>query len=150
MQLRTLSLIATLVVSLAAPPLADAQPTGRTWRIGYLSAASGELEQYKPWIAAFRDGLRGLGYVEGENLVIEERYAAGQVERLPALAAELIRLEVDVLVAAPAGSAFAAKKVTRTIPIVFMANLTPSAPGLWPVWLVRVETSRAWPTLTPI
>jgi putative ABC transport system substrate-binding protein len=130
MRLRTLSLVATLVVSLAAPPITDAQPTGRTWRIGYLSAASGELEQYKPWIAAFRDGLRGLGYVEGENLVIEERYAAGQVKRLPALAAELIRLKVDVLVAAPAGSAFAAKNVTSTIPIVFMGEPDPIGTGL--------------------
>lgn len=86
MRLRTLGLVATFVLSLAAPLTAHAQPVGRIWRIGYLSLVSGELEQYKPWLAAFRDGLRELGYVEGETVIIEQRYAAGQVERLPALA----------------------------------------------------------------
>jgi len=68
--------------------------------------------------------------VEGENVTIEQRYAAGQVERLPALAAELVRLRADVLVAAPAGSALAAKKVTSTIPIVFMGEPDPVGTGL--------------------
>ena len=129
MRLRTLGLIALLVVSLA-PFVADAQPAGRIWRIGYLSAASGELEQYKSWVAAFRDGLRGLGYVEGKNVVIEERYAAGQVTRLPALAAELVRLKVDVLVAAASGSALAAKNVTSAVPIVFIGEPDPIGTGL--------------------
>ncbi|HEV3347131.1 MAG TPA: ABC transporter substrate-binding protein [Methylomirabilota bacterium] len=100
------------------------------WRIGYLSLVSEKLVQYRPWVAAFRDGLRGLGYVEGENLTIDQRYAAGQVERLPALAGELVRLRADVLVAAPAGSALAAKKVTSTIPIVFMGEPDPVGTGL--------------------
>jgi putative ABC transport system substrate-binding protein len=122
-----------LLTSLAGaitPRASGAQQAGKIWRIGYLSLVSGELEQYKPWVAAFRDGLRELGYVEGENVMIEQRYAAGQVGRLPALAAELVRLKVDILVAAPAGSAFAAKKVTTTVPIVFMGEPDPVGTGL--------------------
>src|SRR5215470_1477978 len=96
--------LAGIASLLAAPLAADAQPAGKIWRIGYLSLVAGELDQYKPWVAAFRDGLRELGYVEGENVIVEQRHAAGQIGRLPALAAELVRLKVDVLVAAPAGS----------------------------------------------
>ena len=123
--------VGTLAGGLLAGPLAaGAQPVGRMWRIGYLSLVSEKLVQYRPWVAAFRDGLRRLGYVEGENVTIDQRYAAGQVERLPALAAELVRLRADVLVAAPAGSALAAKKVTSTIPIVFMGEPDPVGTGL--------------------
>ena len=123
-------LLTSLAGALAAPLAAAAQPAGRIWRIGYLSLVSGKLEQYEPWLAAFRNGLRELGYVEGENVIIEQRYAAGRIERLPSLAAELVRLRVDVLVAAPAGSAFAAKKVTSTVPIVFMGEPDPVGTGL--------------------
>lgn len=121
---------AVVAGTLAAPTVSRAQPGGRTWRIGYLSLVGEGFEQYRPWIAAFRGGLRGLGYVEGENLVIEERYAAGQIERLPALAAGLVRLGIDVLVTAPAGSAAAAKKATNRVPIVFMAEPDPVGTGL--------------------
>ncbi len=130
MKLRVLGFAAILLLALAAPLTAAAPRAGRIWRIGLLSLVSEKLEQYKPWVAAFRHGLRELGYVEGENLVIEERYAAGQVERLPELAAELVRLNVDVIVAAPSGSAIAAKKVTRTVPIVFMGEPDPVGIGL--------------------
>jgi putative ABC transport system substrate-binding protein len=119
-----------LVLSVAFPVVAHAQSTGRVWRVGYLSLLSGDLEQHKVWISAFRDGLRELGYVEGDNVVIEQRYAAGHVERLPALAAELVRLHVDVLVTAPAGSAAAARKVTSAVPIVFMGEPDPVGTGL--------------------
>jgi putative ABC transport system substrate-binding protein len=118
-------------VGLFAPTLvAEAQRPGKVWRIGYLSLVSGQLDQYKPWVAALRDGLRDFGYVEGQNVVIEQRYAAGRVERLVPLAAELISLKVDVLVTAPAGSAVAAKKVTSTVPIVFMGEPDPVGTGL--------------------
>ena len=120
----------TALAGAITPRASGAQQAGKIWRIGYLSLVSGELEQYKPWVAAFRDGLRELGYVEGENVIIEQRYAAGQVGRLPALATELVRLKVDILVAAPAGSAFAAKKVTTTVPIVFMGEPDPVGTGL--------------------
>jgi putative ABC transport system substrate-binding protein len=130
MRLTTLGLVASLVAILIAPLAAHAQPAGRVWRIGYLSLVSMDLEQHTPWVAAFRDGLRSLGYVEGENLVIEQRYAAGKVDRLPALAAELLALKVDVIVTAPAGAAFAARNATSTIPIVFMGEPDPVGTGL--------------------
>ncbi|HEU4368024.1 MAG TPA: ABC transporter substrate binding protein, partial [Methylomirabilota bacterium] len=123
MRLRTLGLVAVFVSSLAAPLTVDAQPAERIWRIGFLSLGGAQAVQ--AWVAAFRDGLRELGYVQGENVIIEERYAAGQVERLPALGAELVRLKVDILVAAPTGSALAAKKVTSTVPIVFVGEPDP-------------------------
>jgi putative ABC transport system substrate-binding protein len=101
---------------LAAPLAASAQPAGKVPRIGYLAlnpAANPHLHE------AFRQGLRDLGYVEGRNVVIEYRDAEGKPERLPALAAELVALKVDVLVAQPTVAALAAKQATRTLPIVF-------------------------------
>jgi ABC-type sugar transport system substrate-binding protein len=81
---------------LAAPLVADAQQAGKLYRIGYLSVSQAEFDQ--SWVSAFRDGLRKVGYVEGQDLVIEQRHAAGHSERLPELAAELLRLKIDVLV----------------------------------------------------
>jgi putative ABC transport system substrate-binding protein len=118
-------LIMGVTALLAAPAAATAQDARKVRRIGYLSLVSGQLEQSRRWIAAFKEGLRNLGYVDGRNIVIEQRYAAGNIDRLPALAAELVNLGVDVLVAAPAGSARAAKAATATIPIVFMGEPDP-------------------------
>ena len=112
-----------------APLASPAQHTGKIWRIGFISL-NPDAGPYKRWDAAFREGLRRLGYVEGDNLVIEQRYAAGQVGRLTTLAAELVRLNVDVLVTAPAGSAAIAKKVTSTIPIVFIGEPDPVGTAL--------------------
>lgn len=64
---RTLALVVVAACNLVATPPVDAQPTGRIWRIGFLSLVAEDLEQYKPWLAAFRDGLRQLGYVEGPS-----------------------------------------------------------------------------------
>ena len=114
---------------LAAPLAAEGQQTGKIWRIGFLSLNS-DAEPFKRWYAAFREGLQKLGYVEGDNVIVEQRYAAGQIERLSTLAAELVRLKVDVLVTAPAGSAVFAKKVTRTIPIVFIGEPDPVGTAL--------------------
>jgi putative ABC transport system substrate-binding protein len=116
--------IVAVLLLVVAPPTAFAQPAGKVWRIGYLSLTS-DTVAYRPWLAALRDGLRDLGYVDGENIIIEPRYAAGQVERLSPLAAELVRLKVDVLVTAPAGSALSAKSASRTIPIVFIGEPDP-------------------------
>jgi len=118
------------LTSFLAVPAAAAQQAGKTWRIGYLSLVSPRLEQSRRWVAAFQEGLRNVGYVEGRNTILEQRYAAGHVERLPALAAELLDFKVDVLVAAPAGSARAAKQVTSTVPIVFIAEPDPVGIGL--------------------
>ncbi|MGH7264982.1 MAG: ABC transporter substrate-binding protein [Candidatus Rokuibacteriota bacterium] len=108
------------------PASAQLQPK-QAPRIGYLTTRSVEFEER--WLAVFRQGLKELGYVEGENIIIEERYAAGQVEKLPGLATDLVRLGVDVLVAASSTSAHAAKKATSTMPIV-MVSADPVAHGL--------------------
>jgi putative ABC transport system substrate-binding protein len=119
------SFIVSATAVLVAPAAAMAEDGRKVWRIGYLSLVSENVEQSRRWIAAFREGLRKLGYVDGQNVVVEQRYAAGKMNRLPALAAELVELKVDVLVAAPAGSAGAAKNVTNTVPIVFMGEPDP-------------------------
>lgn len=114
-----IGVLAALAV-LTVPLAAEAQPTpGKTARIGYLSQRSAPSHVDE----AFRQGMRDLGYVEGRNLSIEYRWADWKVERLPELAAELIRLNVDVIVSAGGiVTALAAKKVTRTVPIVFTAG----------------------------
>jgi len=101
---------------LAVPFAAEAQPAGKVPRIGFLfSGASGPARE----VDTFRQGLRDLGYIEGQNIAIEYRFAGGQVERLPELAAELVRLKLDVIVAPYTPPALAAKRATSTIPIVF-------------------------------
>jgi putative ABC transport system substrate-binding protein len=113
-------LVALGVAVLPAPPSALAQPQPkRVARIGYLTARSVDFET--GWLDVFRQGLRELGYVEGETIVVEARHAAGRMDRLPGLAAELVRLPVDVLVAASSTSAHAARKATGTIPIVIVS-----------------------------
>ena len=130
MMFRGVAVIAVLALSLLAAPLAaEAQQAAKIARIGYLStnlAASPHLRE------AFRQGLRDLGYVEGRNLVIEYRDAEGKVERLPALAAELVALKVDVIVTEGGNTVvpLAAKQATRTLPIVFASAADPVASGL--------------------
>src|SRR5258706_15945430 len=106
-----------VAVQLAVGVIAQAQQPGKIPRIGILIAASASF--YSARVEALRQRLRELGYVEGESIVIEYRYAEGRLERLPDLAAELVRLKVDVIVTAPTQAALAAKKATATIPIVF-------------------------------
>ena len=107
---------------------AEAQQSTKIPRIGYLTASS--LSASAARIEAFRQGLREIGYVEGKHIVIEYRYAEGKPDRLPALAADLVRLKVDVLIASSTTAALAAKSATRTIPIVFFAPGDPVAAGL--------------------
>jgi putative ABC transport system substrate-binding protein len=97
-------------------PAGDAQAPARIARIGYLSPLAPEADAAN--IEALRQGLRALGHVEGQNLAIETRYANGRAERLPELAAQLARLKVDVIVAAPTSAIRAAQQATKTIPIV--------------------------------
>jgi putative ABC transport system substrate-binding protein len=122
--------IALLVAPAIRRTPAHAEPSGRTWRIGYLSLASMDVD--KDWVAAFREGLRERGYVEGKNLVIAQRHAAGRPERLRELAAELIRLNVDVV--AVYGGARAVQAVqeasVRAIPIVLTVSADPVGQGL--------------------
>jgi putative ABC transport system substrate-binding protein len=112
-------LVALGLAVLPAPPPVRAQPPRRAARIGYLTSRPIEFEQ--GWLDVFRQGLRVLGYVEGDTIVVEARHAAGRMEQLPGLASELVRLPVDVLVAASSTSAHAARKATGTIPIVIVS-----------------------------
>ena len=107
--------ITTSAVGFFAAPLA-AGAQGKVYRIGFLGSAS--PSQYARQIDGMRQGLREHGYVEGRNIVIEYRWAEGQYERLPGLAAELVRLKVDLIVTHGTPGAQAAKGATATIPIV--------------------------------
>jgi putative ABC transport system substrate-binding protein len=112
----------------AGPGIVQAQQTGKVYRIGYLAAASAAVSAR--FRGAFRQGLRELGWVEGQNIVIEFRFAEGRFDRLPDLAAELARLKVDVIVAQPTPAAVAARNATATIPIVMMNVGDPVGLGL--------------------
>jgi putative tryptophan/tyrosine transport system substrate-binding protein len=113
---------------LAAPLAAEAQQAGKVYRIGYLSASSGASNPRN--LEAFRQGLRELGWVEGQNIVIEYRWAEGRFDRLPDLAADLVRLKVDVIAAAATPAALAAKNATGTVPIVAVSLTHPVELGL--------------------
>jgi putative ABC transport system substrate-binding protein len=104
----------------------EAQPPPTVHRVGWLSAGS---PQGDPGIEAFRQGLRALGYVEGETLVLESRYAQGSAERLPDLAAELVQRQVAVIVAGGSAAIHAAQHATRTIPIVMAVAYDPIGKG---------------------
>jgi putative ABC transport system substrate-binding protein len=118
-----------LCVLILAPGLsAEAQQPKRVPRIGYLSTGSGT--KHDPRIEAFRQGLLDLGHVEGKNINIEYRYAEGSSERLPGLAEELVRLNVDVIVTPGTPAIRAAKQATTTIPIIFPTTGDPVASGL--------------------
>ena len=106
---------------------AEAQQPTKVPRIGYLTAAS--LSSIAARIEAFRQGLRELGYVEGKNIVIEWRSAEGKLDRLPELAAELVRLKVDVIVTSGPTMTRAAKEATSTIPIVMAQDTDPVGNG---------------------
>ena len=106
---------------------AEAQQQEKVPRIGFLGSLSGSSDER---VEAFRQELRELGYVEGKNIIIEYRYADGKLERLPSLAAELVRLKVDILVARGAPAAHAAKNATSTIPIVIGNAADPVGTGL--------------------
>src|SRR5262245_6676438 len=115
-------------VAVAWPPAAHAQRPGKEYRIGFLGVTS--RAEYRRQVDALRTGLRQLGYEEGNNIVIGYRWAEGRYERLPALAAELVNLNVDVLVAHSTPGARAAKQATSTIPIVIAAVADPVDVGL--------------------
>ncbi len=107
--------------------LAAAQQPTKIPRIGFLFASSPSTNPAR--IEAFRQGFRELGYVEGKNIVIEWRFAEGKLDRLPALAAELVRLKVDVIVTGAATNTRAAKEATNTIPIVMAQDSDPVGNG---------------------
>jgi putative tryptophan/tyrosine transport system substrate-binding protein len=110
---------------LAAPLAVGAQQAGRVWRVGYLSLASGP----SPRSEALRQGLRELGYVPGQNIAIEDRWADGDLERARAAAADLARLNVEVIVTGGPQATGAAKEATATIPIVMAVDYDPVGAG---------------------
>jgi putative ABC transport system substrate-binding protein len=119
-------LIASAVSAIA--PAAMAQQPGKVYRVGYLSTPTRDSVQRA--LEAFLRKLRELGWIEGQNLIIEYRWAEGDVQRLPSLAAELVRRNVDLIVAPAASAALAAKNTTSTIPIVMMFPSDPVELGL--------------------
>jgi len=116
----------TLLGGAAAWPFAASAQQTKFTRIGFLRQAGPVAKQFD----AFRDGLRAAGYIEGQNIVIEQRYAAGAYERLSSLAIELVRSNVDVIVVDGSAAAKACKDATATIPIVFTLAVDPVADGL--------------------
>ena len=116
--------LALVLVLLAEAPVADAQHAGRIPRIGLLD--------YAPFWEPFRQGLRDLGYIEGQNIILESRPTEGRYDRLADLATELVRLKVDVIVAYGTPATQAAKRVTSTIPIVMVGTGDPLRTGLVP------------------
>src|SRR6266481_2801275 len=117
--------IAILLVGLALASVhpAEAQQLKKIPRVGFLAGASGEAN-----LRGLRQGLRELGYVEGKNITIEYRFSEGEFDRFPALAAELVRLKVDVIVTQDTPAA--AKNATSTIPIIMSGGTDPVATGL--------------------
>ena len=119
--------------------LAQAQQPGKIFRIGFLdpSTASGSAVL----VEAFRQELSKLGWIEGKNITIEYRFAEQKNERLPELAADLVRLKVDLIVASGGSTPLAAKKATSTIPIVMTNSADPVSKVWLPVWRGREAMS---------
>jgi putative tryptophan/tyrosine transport system substrate-binding protein len=113
---------------LAAPLTAEGQQAGKVWRVGLLSSASASAAVART--DAFKDGLRELGYIEGQNLAIEYRWAEGREDRLSALAAELVRLSVDIIVTQGTVATLVARRAKPTMPVVFAVAGDPVEGGL--------------------
>jgi len=114
---------------IAMPHLAGAQVVERIYRVGVLRATAPPLSPTDVQVVALANGLRELGYVEGRNLVLERRYAGGELERLPALARELVLARVDVIVAVGGPATRAASEATPAVPVVMFGNFDPVVVG---------------------
>ena len=143
-KIENLKWLGLLVLLFGWVGMAQAQQPTKIPRIGYLSLGSSITATTR--YEAFRQGLRELGYVEGKNIVTEWRAADGKLDRLPALAAELVRLKVEVIVAAASSVTLAAKEATTTIPIVIAQEGDPvgtglvaslARPGGQPYWIIN-------------
>jgi putative ABC transport system substrate-binding protein len=120
------SSILFVVVLLAVAVIAEAQQPAKVPRIGYVATTAPDT----PNNLAFRQGLRDLGYIDGKNILVEDRYAAGKADRIPSLVAELVQLKVAVIVSPTLAAIRAAKQATKTIPIVMVIPDDPVATGL--------------------
>jgi putative ABC transport system substrate-binding protein len=119
---------ASLLSLLAAPLSAEAQPAGKVWRIGYLD--QGSVFRNRLYLEALQRGLHDFGWVDGQNIAIEARFAEGKTDQLPTLATELVRLKMDVIVTWSTPAALAAKRATMTIPIVIGFAADPVGSGI--------------------
>ena len=128
--MRLIGLAVVLAVSLILAPLAPQAQTGKLSRIGFLGNTTAALEANL--VGPFRDGLRELGYVEGQNILIEYRWAEGKYERFPALIAELISRKVDVIVTAGTPATLAVKMATTSVSLVMIAVGDPVGTGIVP------------------
>ena len=128
MKKTTLLLIVVIVMQLAVGMIAHAQQAGKISRIGFLDSSTSS--GMAGLVEAFRQELSKLGWIEGKNIAIEYRFGEQQNERLPELAADLVRLKVDLIVVAGTPSVLAAKKATTTIPIVMVSATDPVGAGL--------------------
>ena len=127
--MRLIAIAVFLSLSLFLSPFAtEAQQAGKAWRIGLLSSASSSAGADR--LLALKQGLHALGYVEGQNLIIEYRWAEGRDDRLPALAADLVRLKVDMIVTQGTLATLETRKVSASMPIVFAVAGDPVAAGL--------------------
>jgi len=109
----------------AAWPLgALAQESGKIWRMGFIA------QGYEPFYDALFEGLRGLGYAEGRNLIVERRYAEGHADRFPEFASEMVRLKVDIIIVTTTPAALAVKNASTTIPVVFPNAISPVESGV--------------------
>jgi putative ABC transport system substrate-binding protein len=122
--------LGTLAGGLLAAPLAVEAQVGKVYRVGHLSGSSEAAS--KPFLVAFREGMRALGYVEGQNWVLDERYAGANMERLASLAQTLIQRKPDVLLVSTTPGNVAAKAATSTIPIVMVLVADPVGAGIVP------------------
>ncbi len=120
----SLGVLGLVLSILSAPLAAEAQQAPKIWRIGFISVAPMTID------ATFFQQLRELGYVEGQNLVVERRYSEGRAERFAEFAAELVRLNVDMIIVTTTPAVLAAKNATKTIPIVQPNSLDPVGAGL--------------------
>jgi ABC-type uncharacterized transport system substrate-binding protein len=116
------------VLFFVAPLAAGAQPAGKVHRIGFLGNSTAALEAHL--VGPFREGLREQGYVEGQNIVIEYRWAEGKYERFPALIAELLAQKVELIVTAGTPASLAVKKATTSVPLVMVGVGDPVDTGL--------------------
>ena len=122
--------VAGICAGLAAPQVVQAQQAAKVFRIGFLGNSTPVLEAHL--VGPFRDGLRELGYIEGQNLLIEYRWAEGKYDRLPALIGELLGLKVAVIVTAGTPATLAVKKATTSVPLVMIAVGDPVGTGIVP------------------
>jgi len=128
MSARIMIVVCLVALGLGPFRIAEAQQPKKGPQIGFILA--GSHSAYSSRVDAFRQGLSELGYIEGKNIAIEYRYAEGKEDRLPALAADLVRLKVDIIVAGGGNATLAAKNATKTIPIVLTAVSDPVGSGL--------------------